>query len=85
MFKRSRALAAGLMAAAFGLSAGNVGGKAPVAKTKGKARFPNPNARYHGGKHVQGCLPHIHEQYINEAQAKRDRKNAKRAAEFGYA
>ncbi|QYW01799.1 hypothetical protein PP761_gp28 [Stenotrophomonas phage Paxi] len=85
MFSRSRRMAAALMASAFGLSAGNVGGKTPVAKTKGKARFPNPNARYHGGKHTSGALPHIHEQYINEAQAKRERKNTKRALKHGWA
>lgn len=80
MFNRSRKMAAAMMMAALGgLTAGSVGGKAaPVAKVKGKARTVNPNARYHGGKHTSGAMPHIHEQYINEAQFKRKRKNLKR-------
>jgi len=50
---------------------------APVAP-KGRRRYGNDNARYHGGKHKQGCPAHIHEQYINEAGFKRKRKNLKR-------
>lgn len=86
MFNRGKMLMAGLLAG-LGATAGRRSkvDQTPVAKTKGKARFPNPNARYHGGKHTSGALPHIHEQYINEAQAKRERKNTKRALKHSWA
>ncbi|QEG09256.1 hypothetical protein HYP93_gp33 [Stenotrophomonas phage Pokken] len=85
MFNRGKMLMAGLLAGLGATAGRRKVDQTPVAKTKGIARHRNPNARYHGGKHTSRALPHIHEAYIVEAQKKRDRKNAKRAIEFGYA
>lgn len=50
-----------------------------VAVTTGRPKYTN--AQYHGGKHRNDCDRAIQAEYVDAAQAKRDRKNAKRAAE----
>lgn len=41
-------------------------------------------ASYKGGKHRRGVPAHIQQQYQIDAEAKRQRKNAKRALEHGH-
>ncbi|UZV39815.1 hypothetical protein [Xanthomonas virus PB119] len=100
MFNRTRSMAMGLLAGLAGLGGRAPIKSAPVQPTEEEIVKPTVqtrrkvdhgkrpayrHARYNGGKHRSGCDRAIMQTYVDDAQAKRDRKNAKRAHDHAWA